>query len=123
MTYTAIAEWDGYNWIAQLTDYPGRSHRRDDWNSLAPRLVEVIKLVTGNKVKPKEILLDFDVPKVGDDAHEIRKLRETVAEIEEKLATKTARTVAALKKQGFTVRDIGTIVGVSHQRVQQLIKK
>ena len=123
MTYTATAEWDGYNWIAELSEHPGAVTQAKRLELLAPRLVAVVKLVTGDKVTPEQIRIDFDVPDVGDDAREIRELREAVADIEEKLASKTARTVAALKKQGFTVRDIGTIVGVSHQRVQQLIRK
>lgn len=57
---------------------------------------------------------------LGHVADEVRELR-TAAEKAQTLATTTMRTEAReLKDAGLSYRDIGVILGVSHQRAQQL---
>jgi DNA-directed RNA polymerase sigma subunit (sigma70/sigma32) len=120
MTHAAHVEYDGYNWIAELDSHPGAVTQAKRLDQLPERLVEVVRLVTGKKVTPGDIELDYSHADV-DAAVELRELRADLADIEQTLASKTPRVVKALRRQGYTVRDIGTLVGVSHQRVQQLL--
>lgn len=120
MTYNATVYHDGYNWIADLDGHPGAVTQARRIDQLRPHLVEVVKLMVGDVVTADDIDLHFEG---FDDADELRTLRAEVRDIETALAERTPRVVAALRRQGFTVRDIGSIVGVSHQRVQQLLRR
>lgn len=122
MTYVADCEWDGYNWVATVAGMPGAVTQAKRLELVAERVVEVVKLMTGDSIGPDQVVLHTHLARNLDDgADEIRRLREELGAIQATLATKQPRLIKALRRQGLTVRDIGTIVGVSHQRVQQVL--
>lgn len=90
-------EHDGYNWVA-IPECGGSTSARCI-EQLADRVCEVVELMTGSAVTPDQLRLDVHVPG----------------------AELTAAAVAALREAGCSVRDIGALIGVSHQRVHQLV--
>jgi predicted RNase H-like HicB family nuclease/DNA-binding CsgD family transcriptional regulator len=64
--------------------------------------------------------VDVD-PKVIAKAQAAREKRTVAKDAESEAARLTAEVVAELAKRGLSTRDIGYILNVSHQRVQQLL--
>ena len=53
----------------------------------------------------------------------LRARRERAEELRTEVATETARIAATLRDRGLSMRDIGTVIGISHTRVAQLVGK
>ncbi len=49
--------------------------------------------------------------------------RERAEELRTEVAAETARIAATLRERGLSMRDIGTVIGISHTRVAQLVGK
>jgi DNA-directed RNA polymerase specialized sigma subunit len=58
----------------------------------------------------------------ADQAAELRVDRTHLALAEEQMVHRTERVVRDLRDQGVSLRDIATMVGVSFQRVHQLLR-
>lgn len=120
--YRAQCEWDGYNWIATVDGLPGAVTQAKRLDLVADRLVEVVKLITGDFVRTDDIAI---TPHVDDEidqvAEEIAELESSLHEVDSALAERRRRVVQELRRRGFPLRDIGVIAHVSHQRVHQLL--
>lgn len=119
----AVAEWDGYSWVATLPDIPGAVTQAKRLDILPGRLSEVAKLMTGNQVDADRIALEV---RVADDdidrvAREIEELEQELGRVTEALSSRRRQLVADLHDRGHTLRDIGVIVHLSHQRVAQIV--
>lgn len=117
MSARARVEWDGRRWVAIL-DAGGVTQARQ-LDQLPERLAEVHELMTGSTISPNEIELDIDFPGAAAAAA-VRADRARLSTAEVELAKATAETVAELRARDVSMRDVATMVGVSHQRVQQL---
>ena len=121
---TAEVEWDGYNWVASVPDVPGAFTQAKRLDAIAERVSEVVKLITGKTVNPDNVSLNiaFSDVEVGDAASEIAALEADLEDLTGKLARQRAMVARRLRDQGFTLRDIGVITHLSHQRVDQLLR-
>jgi hypothetical protein len=113
----ATAEWDGHWWVAVPAAGGVTQARRLD--QLPAHIVEVISLMTGQKVDPTDVVLDviYDGRKISD----LRDRRAELATEEAALQQATVETARALRAKGMNLRDIAVATGVSHQRVHQLL--
>jgi len=119
-SHRATVEWDGHYWVATPDSGGVTQARRLD--QLPARLAEVIHLMTGIDVDPSDIDLDIRYDDdLGRQTAELRERRADLEASEKELATLTAATARALRKRGMNLRDIGTLTGVSYQRVHQLV--
>jgi hypothetical protein len=116
-TQRAKVEWDGEWWVA-VPDAGGVTQARR-LDQLPARIVEVISLMTGEKIDPGEVVLDVDYD--GRRITDLRDRRAKLAVEEEALQEATIETARALRAQGMNLRDIATATGISHQRVHQLL--
>lgn len=115
----AAVEWDGYNWVA-IPEVGGTTQaKRID--QLPERVAEVVELMTGKVIDPADVVLDIDFPG-ADEATALREMRESIATAEAELTARTRRCVLQLRKKGVTLRDAAVMVGVSYQRVHQLVQ-
>jgi hypothetical protein len=84
---------------------------------------EVLELLTGKKPGTYELDVHTSVPgKAGELAAQALELRAQADALAGTVATTTSTAVVTLSKSGFSMRDIGQLVGVSHQRVDQIVK-
>jgi hypothetical protein len=122
-SYEVVAERDGRYWFLRVAELPGvfsQVRRLDQADGMArdaiaafldvpPGSFEVVVVA-----KLREDLRD-DLAIVGD-------LREAIERNEREYADLTRRLAATLvEREGLTVREAGRILGVSHQRVAQLV--
>ena len=68
---------------------------------------------------PLSIVLEHPV---GSRVRNLRVLRERTERAARAMHDETRKLTATLVAQGLTVRDIGELLGISYQRVQQIIK-
>jgi DNA-directed RNA polymerase specialized sigma subunit len=59
---------------------------------------------------------------VGSRVRRVRVLRERTERAAREMHDETKKLTATLVAQGLTVRDVGQLLGISYQRVQQIIK-
>ena len=119
-THRAAVEWDGRYWVAVPEAGGVTQARRLD--QLPGRIAEVIYLMSGQEVDPSEIVLDIDYgDELGRSAAQLRERRASLEASEKELAALTAATARALRARGMNLRDIGTLTGVSYQRIHQLV--
>ena len=120
-TYRATAERDGSSWIIRIPDI-GRStqaRRLDQADDMARDLIAVMTDEDPSSFDV-EIHAELD-PHLGRLV-QIAVERTASARHEQLMASLASRAAArALTQGGLTVRDAGRLLGVSYQRVQQLL--
>lgn len=126
MTYTSRAHREGNWWIVQNDQFPGAISqvRRLDLAADAQR--EAIAFVA--EVDQDEVVVVIRVelePALARSLDEAVALRaEAEAEVKEARALSLRRAIAiSLKDDGMTLRDIAVVLGVSYQRVHQLVRE
>ena len=60
-------------------------------------------------------------PEIAEDLDAARRLRSEAKQVAEQASERVRHAARILANQGLTVRDIGSILGVSYQRAQQLL--
>ena len=120
--YTAVAERDGAWWAITVPEVDGvfsQARRLDRVESMARDAISLMLEI------PLESF-DVDVvenhdPPTQEVIDDIIAARETVAAMKRETGTRTRDAVLALHESGYPQRDIGRMVGISHQRVAQLL--
>ena len=119
-TYAATATREGRWWLVRVPEIDGVTQAR----SLAEAEVMARDLVAITLDVPQAtvtVALTVDLP--DDVADHLARATEAKAAAEASAATaaREAREVAArLVKAGVSLRDVGAVLGVSHQRAHQL---
>ncbi len=120
--FTSIARKDGRWWVVQCEQHPGaisqvarldqaQEHQREAIAFVANLPQETI-VVTVRAVLDPAITLEIEA------ADKLREEAESAAKLS---ATRRRHAALAMKAAGLTVRDIGTVLHVSHQRAHQLL--
>ena len=120
--FTSIARKGGRWWVVQCEQHPGaisqvarldqaQEHQREAIAFVANLPQETI-VVTVRAVLDPAITLEIQA------ADKLREEAESAAGLS---ATRRRHAALAMKAAGLTVRDIGTVLHVSHQRAHQLL--
>lgn len=122
MIYTVRAERSGKWWALECVEVPGALSQVTRLDQ-ADQIREAIAFVADVPEESVEIEV---IPVIDEDtkAHmdAARRLREESHRANRQAAEEVRAAAQALAEAGLSVRDVGTIMGVSHQRAQQLIK-
>lgn len=122
--FTSTARKDGRWWVVQCDQEPGALSQVARLDQAAELQREAISFVTD--IAEEDIKVTIH-PVVDDSVTaEIEHARRDRAKAEElaELSSTRFRTAArALSDNGYSLRDVGTILGVSHQRAGQLVKR
>jgi hypothetical protein len=115
---TATRE-DGW-WIVRV-DGVGRTQARtyNEIEAMANGLVEA-----GLDIDPDTFVVFTTVPGVSDAVERMRQATAAAeSAAEAAAAARRAAAVVATKEAGLSVREAGAVLGLSHQRVAQLLKE
>lgn len=125
-TYTVCALWENGQWTITVPDLPGVFSMARRLDQVAANAREAISLMTD--VDEAAVGIDVITWSVSDEdetsaarlARAAAELRRRSLDLESELNDRTRDAVEALRRDGFSYRDIGRMLGISYQRVQQL---
>jgi hypothetical protein len=69
-----------------------------------------------------DVVVDVDLPRVRGELDRLRRLKATLDRARQEYADLSANLTADLAREGMTVRDIGGVLGVSHQYASRLAR-
>lgn len=123
--YTAIVTREGKWWMVRVPEIDGltQARRLGEAELMARELIAVSQDVPLEGVHVEVRLASVGgLSNVAERVAEIASHREEAAELERQ-ATRDATALAkALSDRDIPVRDVGAILGVSHQRAHQLLR-
>ena len=120
--YTVTAERSGRWWSLQCVEVPGALSQVARLDQ-ADQIREAIAFVAGVPTESVEIQLRVDLPE-SVQAHlaAAARLRDEADAARSESAAEVRRAARELASRGISLRDIGTMLDVSHQRAHQLVK-
>ena len=123
--YDAIARQDGAHWVVTIAGLPqgfvGVTQGRT-WSEAAKMAVDVVAMLLEVPEESVEVVMrpaDPDMAEAIDRAEKAREEAEKAAKTAVEALTAAARTLTTKT----TVRDVGAMLGVSHQYVAKLAPK
>jgi DNA-directed RNA polymerase specialized sigma24 family protein len=122
--WIARCEWDTTGWwVVTVDGIPNAVTQARRLGRVPADVVEVVKLATGEDVSPDEVeVVPVIAGEAGELAGEAVSLRREAVELDQRLHARTSAAARRLREEGFTVRDIGSVLGLSYQRAHQLIR-
>ena len=121
-TYTVTAERSGKWWVLQADELPGaitQVARLDQADQIKEAIAFVGKLPESEvEIRLRPVVSEA----VTRRLEQVRELRARADAAKAAAALEWSQVAKVLSSEGFTMRDVGTILGISHQRAQQLIK-
>lgn len=120
--YTVIAHRDGSWWaisVRELDNVFTQARRLDRVEYMARDAISLLFEVPPDSFDI-EVIQNLDPP-TQEQLEDVKALREAVVEWRRRWKETTSETVRSLAASGYAQRDIGRLVGISHQRVAQLL--
>ncbi|MEI6623530.1 MAG: hypothetical protein WCP28_16670 [Actinomycetes bacterium] len=121
-TYTATARKDGKWWVIQCVEHPGAISQVTRLGNAADIHREAIAFVTDVPVEEIDVTVQ---PVMPEDARaaicRAHDLRRTARQSSRDATTNLHSAAAQLRHEGWSMRDIAFALGLSFQRVQQLL--
>lgn len=126
--YRVVVTREDGHWLADVPALPGAHTFARNLPALDQSVREVIVLADDlpDAAMP-ELVLEYDYHTGDADlditAIEVRRIRREADELAATAATRTAEVAARLVAHGLSVRDVAAILGISPQRVSQLVPR
>lgn len=119
-SYTVNAEWDDTGWwVVTVIGVPGAVTQVKRLDQVRADAAEVIEIQTGHA--PTDLAIEYTLPdSLDESARRAREMRAEAERLGSAAARAAAQTVRELRRTGLSQRDTGVLVGLSHQRVQQI---
>jgi predicted RNase H-like HicB family nuclease len=120
--YTATARRSGGWWMVQCDQLPGALSQVRSLAKAADVHREAIAFVSGQAADEIDVDVHAELaPDLAAELEAAEKLAEAARDSLDAAGRKRRAVARQLAQQGITMRDIGTLFGVSHQRAQQLV--
>lgn len=121
--YTANVTREGRWWMVAVpeVDGPTQARRLSEAGTMARELVSLVLDVDPDAFDLTVDVVSVDGVEVRDRLAEIERERAEAADLERRLAQHTRSLARDLAARDVPQRDIGAILGVSHQRANQLL--
>ncbi|MGH3719033.1 MAG: hypothetical protein ACRDRI_09380 [Pseudonocardiaceae bacterium] len=121
--YTAHVTRDGRFWLVHIPEIDRHTQARNlrEIDVMARDLVAIME-----RVEPDSFELTVDITMPGAAAEHLRRaehLRAQAARAQADAAAEVRAAAAELRGSGIPLRDVGKLLGVSHQRADQLTKQ
>lgn len=123
-TYRVVVTREDTDWIAEAPEVPGAQTWARNLVVLQRGIREAIAAVLDipeSEVDSIDVRLEFDPDsELMRRATVVRALREQVAQLESAVAEQSGPLAAELASEGYSVRDVSVLLGISPGRVSQL---
>lgn len=122
--YTAHVRRDGRWWMVEVPQIDGltQARRLGEAGLMARELVAITLDIPVDEVEVEVVVSTIGDVDVMAALERIEEKRAEAARIERQATDGTRALASALRGEGVALRDIGTVLGVSHQRVDQILK-
>jgi len=121
-TFTVTAQRGLRRWILQCVEHPGALSEVARLSEADGAIREAIAYVAGLPEDSFAITVVPSIdPSVTRHLEAAASLRQQSVSAAEQALSEMVQAVRTLASAGLSLRDIGTIVGLSHQRVDQLL--
>ena len=121
MRYTARARPVGRVWHVEVPQI-ARATQAKKAGDVVVMAADLIECVTDESVSVDDIDVEFEVPEeVLIHLRRLERARASEKSARAETVREQVAAAAAMTSLGFTRRDAGAVLGISHQRVQQLI--
>ncbi|NQX29241.1 hypothetical protein HQQ81_17995 [Microbacteriaceae bacterium VKM Ac-2854] len=124
MEYTSVAHREGRWWIVQCDQLPGALSQVTRLDKAEEAQREAIAFVA--QISPSDVTVRVRAsinPEVDEEVLQTRRMKEEIAAAETRAAAQSRALAARLAGESYSLREIGFILGVSHQRVGQLLNE
>lgn len=123
MRITAVAQRSGSWWAVEVPEIPGLFTQAKRLDQVTEMVRDAASALTGKpedefQVTISSVHINGQIDSVVDAAKEAAK---ALAEYQARAADASKTAAATLAEEGLTVREVGEVLGVSHQRAHQLI--
>jgi hypothetical protein len=115
--YRTQVERDGQFWLIRV-DGVGTTQARH-LREVTAMAIDLIEVMTGQTDVDADVAYELPAT-VAAHLNRARRLREQSAETQTEAAAEARAAARELAAAGITMRDIGQLLGVSHQRAHQL---
>lgn len=119
-TYTAEIHHERRMWVAYVPEIghatQGRSIKEIDY-----MVRDLVRLFTEDDPAEVTIVIQPEDPRLQEELAAAQTARREAAAAADRAAEHSQRAAKGLAAAGFTVRDIGTLLGVTFQRAHQLV--
>jgi DNA-directed RNA polymerase specialized sigma24 family protein len=122
MKLTANCQRSGGWWAVDVPEVPGLFTQAKRLDQVAARVRDAATLLTDQPEDSFEVTVAPHLDGVSADVTAVKEARSRLRRAEAEAAVTNRRVAAKLAGQGLTVRDIGTILGVSPQRAHHLLQ-
>ena len=121
--YTANAYLDGKWWMVEIPEVNGLTQARKltDVTQMAREFIAVTQDVPADSFELELRIERVHELDIAERVAKIQAEKEQAAALEKSAMDESRALAQDLAKQSLTVREIGVILGVSHQRAHQLL--
>jgi len=122
-TYTVTFERDKDGWwVAEVKELHGCHTQGKSIAQARERIREAMELHDVPRSVKLVEQVRIGTPSLDDELRRVREKREAAERLAKESTAETKRVAARLAKAGLSRRDVGELLGVSFQRIQQLVK-
>lgn len=123
MIYPAKVTRDGRWWMIEVPEIDGLTQARR-YSEVEHMARDLIAVTLDIKYSEVQVDLEFDIPGIGDLLARVKRIEEEKAEaarLEADAQEESRKVARVLVEAEIPLRDAGEILGVSYQRVHQLV--
>lgn len=121
MKVTAKATRTGDWWAVEVPEVPGAFTQAKRLEQVSAMVQDAVSMLEDVDAESVQVDVVPQLPaKEQREVERVRKLASQAQVAEEKAARSSRAIVAKLRAEGLTVRDVGTVLGLSPSRVSQL---
>jgi predicted RNase H-like HicB family nuclease len=121
-TYTAVYERDGNAWLVEIAEEPPCHSWGRTLSAAHSNIRDALALWLDQSPDSFEIRDDVRLPQeLEHQLSAVRQYKTALERFQHTLTQLTAQTAQALTRSGLSMRDAGRLMGLSHQRIDQLL--
>ena len=122
MKLTANAERSGGWWAVEVPEVPGLFTQAKRLDQVDSMVRDAAALLTGQPEDSFEVVIEPKVPeRVALTLKRSHELTAEAARLQREAAEDARKAAELMRSEGMTVRDIGQVMGLSFQRVSQIL--
>lgn len=122
MRLTAVAQRSGSWWAVEVPEVPGLFTQAKRLDQVSAMVKDAASSLTGKTEDSFQVIVSVHLGgKLEEAVDAALDAANRLAEFQAKAATTSRVAARCLADDGLTVREIGEVLGVSHQRAHQLI--